>query len=89
MDSSSSPSDPLCSLWLFSVSSVLNPEKRDENVRALQALRRLVVQKAEPQLQGSTSVLIRSGISPTGMRVISFISFTSMADTDLVPQVES
>src|SRR5260370_21628133 len=26
---------PQCSLWLFSVSSVLNTEKRDENVRVL------------------------------------------------------
>lgn len=43
----------------------------------------------ESLLQGNTNVLIRSGISPTGMRVISFIVSVSMADTDLVPQVES
>ena len=85
----SSPSSPQCPLWPFSVSSVLNSERRDEIVRTWQTLRPLVAQRAELELQGSTSVLIRSGISPTGIRVISFISFTSMADTDLVPQVES
>jgi hypothetical protein len=48
MYSSSSPSGPPCSLWLFSVSSVLNSEKRDEDVRALQTFRRQVQQKILP-----------------------------------------
>jgi len=44
---------------------------------------------AESKLQGTTSVLIRSGISPTRMRDTSFIVSTSMADTDLAPHVET
>jgi hypothetical protein len=38
---------------------------------------------------GSTNVLIRSGISWTGMRVTSLIAFTSIAVIDFVPQVET
>jgi hypothetical protein len=37
---------PQYSLWLFSVSSVLNSKKRDKYARALQTVRRLVVQAA-------------------------------------------
>jgi hypothetical protein len=40
------------------------------------------------QLQGRARVLIRSGISPTGMRASSFIPCTSMAVTVLIPQLE-
>jgi hypothetical protein len=38
---------------------------------------------------GNAKVLIRSGISPTGMTRISFIAGTSMAVTAFTPQLET
>jgi hypothetical protein len=41
-----------------------------------------------PQLYGSTNVVTRSGLSPTGMVATTFIVFTSMADTELSARLE-
>lgn len=41
-----------------------------------------------PQLYGSTNVVTRSGLSPTGMVATTFIVFTSMAETDPSARLE-
>jgi hypothetical protein len=66
---------PQCSLWPFSVSSVLNSEKREENVRALQAFRRLVIQSKHENVERAQPQSSSLPIQPASVSLLYSVFF--------------